>query len=487
MRLSNLAVVDPFLTCMRSTARMFSRHVTCGSGILLLLLSLFCVRSAWSQDRFYNYYDEGLEFMEKGDWLRAIEALKSAISLEYEDTKRKRTYGTKFIQYFPHRELGIAYYNLGEAESARKELALSLAYKKSKKAKQYLEKLGSGSAGSKPIVVEKKPPKVDKKAEEDKKKQLAKIQAENKKLKEREKALEKEKALLAKKEAKKAADLKKQLEEVEKKKKKLEEERIKLEKKKQLESKKESGNKARVPVGALTYDPGMVTQVGSRLSMAVLPFEIKGSASDIGMTVSETIITQLVNLRRFKVLERSAMDKVLQEQDFIMSDMVTDETAVELGKLAGADAIIVGSVSSLDEYVKVSARVIDIETAETIVAKEEQASSNNIESIEASVGKVAIAIYNDLPLVEGYVVQVEADQVFLDLGSEKGIRKGTKCVVFKEGKEIKHPVTGEILGKKVTKLGEVVVVQVQEKLSIAKFVEGKSHDKISAGDRVVVK
>lgn len=477
------AAVSNLNRCLRNIQRRFRN-----SGPLsILLLLLFFPESACPQDRFYNYYDEGVEYMEKGDWLRAIEAFKSAISLEYEDTKKKRTYGTKFIQYFPHRELGIAYYNLGEDESARKELELSLAYKKSKEAKKYLSDLGGPSAGSKPILTEKEELKADKEAEEKKKLELAKIEEEHKELKEREEALEKEKALLAKKEEKKQADLKKKLEQVEKEKKKIEEDRKKLEKKKQLEVSKKSGSEAKLPAGALTYDPGRVTQVGSRLSMAVLPFEFKGSAEDVGMTVSETIITQLVNLRRFKVLERSAMDKVLQEQDFIMSDLVTDETAVELGKLAGADAIIVGSVSSLDNYVKVSARVIDIETAETVVAKEEQAAGADIASIEASVGKVAIAIYNDLPLVEGYVVQVESDQVFLDLGSEKGIRKGTKCVLFKEGKEIKHPVTGEILGRKVTKLGEVVVVQVQEKLSIAKFVEGKSHEKVSSGDRVVVK
>ena len=98
---------------------------------------------------------------------------------------------------------------------------------------------------------------------------------------------------------------------------------------------------------------------------------------------------------------------------------------------------------------------------------------------------VAIMIYNDLPLVEGNIIKVEDELIYLDIGLDEGIMKGTKCVAFREGDDIIHPLTHEVLGKKVKKLGEVIVEQVQEKMSIARIIE--SEEKIENGDKVVVK
>jgi hypothetical protein len=58
-------------------------------------------------------------------------------------------------------------------------------------------------------------------------------------------------------------------------------------------------------------------------------------------------------------------------------------------------------------------------------------------------------------------------------------------VAFRPGEEIKHPITGEVLGNKVTKLGELVVVSVYEKMSAVRVTE-KDGD-IVVGDKVVVK
>ncbi len=105
-----------------------------------VIVSLFLgFAPGFSQTKFYNYYDAGLEYIEKQDWLRAIEELRSAASLEFEDADMKRMYGTRFIEYFPHRELGVAYYNLKEFDDARKELELSIAYSSTGRAEEYLK------------------------------------------------------------------------------------------------------------------------------------------------------------------------------------------------------------------------------------------------------------------------------------------------------------------------------------------------------------
>ncbi len=77
---------------------------------------------------------------------------------------------------------------------------------------------------------------------------------------------------------------------------------------------------------------------------------------------------------------------------------------------------------------------------------------------------------------QGYVVERSDSTVILDLGKGK-VFAGEKLEVFKEGKEIVHPVTGEVLGKAENKLGKVEVVDVKEKFSIAKVLEDKGIDR----------
>jgi hypothetical protein len=75
--------------------------------------------------------------------------------------------------------------------------------------------------------------------------------------------------------------------------------------------------------------------------------------------------------------------------------------------------------------------------------------------------------------------------LFIDIGGLNGVRKGTKCVVFRQGESIKHPISGEILGRKVTRLGEIIVIQVQDKFATVKPIEAEQE--IQVGDKVIIK
>lgn len=391
---------------------------------LLLSCALLLHPASSAQTKFYNYYTDGLEYMEKKDWLRAIQELRSAISVEFEDAARKRTYGTHFIEYYPHRELGICHYFLSETGNAKKELELSTAYVSSERANEFLG-----------FLRDKVPPSVAVT-------QVPKIPEEEK---------EEEEAVPAPAERSRMEEIK----------------------------------TTTLPVGALTYDPSRVTQVGSRLGIAVMPIEVKGELKNVGDVLTDKMVSQLVNLRRFKVIERIALDKVLQEQELQLSGIVDEETAVKVGRVAGADAIVMASAVQRGSNNKVNVRVIDTETSETIVARGEDVSGDEVEDFEKAVEDLAIMIYNELPIVEGFIVKGNNDVYYIDAGSQKGIRKGSKCVAFRAGENIIHPTTGEVLGKHVTKLGELVVVQVQLKLSQVRVVE--KDENIKVGDKIVVK
>jgi len=90
--------------------------------------------------RWWSYYERGLTRADKADWENALKDLKKAISLRLKDQRMARTYGMHFIDYFPHRELGIIHLNRGEIDEAIRELEESLRAEESAKAVYYLNR-----------------------------------------------------------------------------------------------------------------------------------------------------------------------------------------------------------------------------------------------------------------------------------------------------------------------------------------------------------
>jgi tetratricopeptide (TPR) repeat protein len=76
--------------------------------------------------------------MKKVDWASAIEHFKEAIKDKDKDKKKQRKYGVIFIEYFPHREMGICYFQSGDLKRAKDELSISLMQASSKRALKYV-------------------------------------------------------------------------------------------------------------------------------------------------------------------------------------------------------------------------------------------------------------------------------------------------------------------------------------------------------------
>jgi curli biogenesis system outer membrane secretion channel CsgG len=75
---------------------------------------------------------------------------------------------------------------------------------------------------------------------------------------------------------------------------------------------------------------------------------LQTDAPDIGQAVSQLLIAKLVQDGTVTVVERAAIDKVIAEQSLNSSDRTDPKTAATLGKLLGADAIIVGTITRYD-------------------------------------------------------------------------------------------------------------------------------------------
>jgi hypothetical protein len=89
------------------------------------------------------------------------------------------------------------------------------------------------------------------------------------------------------------------------------------------------------------------------------------------------------------------------------------------------------------------------------------------------------------PKVEGDVLKVDGNQVTLSKGRRDGVVAGVELDVVHEGDELKHPKTGEVLGRKEETVGRVRVEEVAEAYSVARVTSSKGSG-IAPGDKARV-
>ena len=70
----------------------------------------------------------------------------------------------------------------------------------------------------------------------------------------------------------------------------------------------------------------------------------------------------LVN-KGFNVVDRSELDRIRQEQNFQLSGVVDDNSAVSMGKFTGANIVITGAISGSGNMRRLRLRALDIQTA----------------------------------------------------------------------------------------------------------------------------
>ncbi len=100
-----------------------------------------------------------------------------------------------------------------------------------------------------------------------------------------------------------------------------------------------------------------------RSRIAIIEFsDLEGNITEFGKYLSEELITRLFMTRRFEVVERQFLNKVIQEHKLSYTQFFDEESIKDIGKLLGVDAIGSGSVTDLGRSVKVNARLIATET-----------------------------------------------------------------------------------------------------------------------------
>jgi len=291
--------------------------------------------------------------------------------------------------------------------------------------------------------------------------------------------------------------------------------------------------------GGCPPGPKRIVAVGKVTSIASFgPY----STADIGGGMAAMLVKALHDSGCYIVVERANIGQVLSEHELKASGAANKETGPALGNLSSVHMLIYGDVTEFgaDDQgggmslglsggtlgsllstavsrqtasgsVAMDTRLVDASTGEiikTYTVREPIESSGWDLSIgynEVSVGgnrfektplggaarKMVVQTVSLMNAVtgdqswSGLVVAVDGQDLYINAGTNYGLKSGDKFMIERVIKKLTDPQTGEILGIRKKQLGVVQLTGVEEKMSYGTFVPLGS-DQPQRGDRVIM-
>src|SRR5664279_2730449 len=97
-------------------------------GLVAALIIAGVPAPAGAQTPWYISYEKALSAQEEGDWKGSLTLLRDAVAVKETPKLKARTYGLRFVNYFPYFYIGEAFYHLKEKQKALENFDLCLKY-----------------------------------------------------------------------------------------------------------------------------------------------------------------------------------------------------------------------------------------------------------------------------------------------------------------------------------------------------------------------
>jgi len=281
-----------------------------------------------------------------------------------------------------------------------------------------------------------------------------------------------------------------------------------------LEAEKVEGDKewrALVAVHLSKYEsPGLKVK---RRRLAILPFWGRSTYSINGKTVplsemtrrlNQELNNELIQARKFAVLDRTFVDEVASEKKLIKAGETPVAELAKLGETLGTDYLVVGTIENASFDIKketignssfttdkpvgsfdVHYRILvmatrQIKWSDTVSIKAKdvnfaKAGKTATEQFNFLLNEMADLIANQLMenIYPISVVKIQSPKALILNQGGKSLKKGEVLDVFEIGDILKDEYTGESLGREESYVGQLTVKRVNAKTSSAFMKEGE--------------
>lgn len=268
-----------------------------------------------------------------------------------------------------------------------------------------------------------------------------------------------------------------------------------------------------------TSAPAFAQAQAAKPRIAVMNFANNSTwaywGDNLGAAAADELVTQLLKLGRYTVIERTQLEAVLAEQRLGQTGTVSAATAAQIGKVLGVQFILTGSITQFsiertsggfgpvratysNAESKLDVRLISTDTAEILMAAEGQGNKRMgggafrgtgaertfdqgaaqealrpaIEQVVTTLSAEAGKLQSAMPAAPtGQVVGLKAGVVYINRGQAAGVKVGQRFTVSRVTDEIKD-ADGRVLDRVIGKVGILEVTQVLSQSAVCKIVEG---------------
>ncbi len=276
---------------------------------------------------------------------------------------------------------------------------------------------------------------------------------------------------------------------------------------------------------------------GPKKTIAVLDFENKAKGIygnwEVGQGLAEMLNSELLKTGRFILVERQALQAVVEEQAMGQSGLVRAESAARVGRMPGAQLLIKGVVSEFEyksggsgmslglqrfnlglktntAHVGIDVRVIDATTGQILASEhataQAKASGFNVgytdddtpleigggsfqrtplgEASREAIRKAVFFIIEQSGKVQwsGLVIKANGDRVYINRGASSNVHSGDQFAVYCKGEALIDPQTGLDLGSEEEYAGALVITDVKEKFAIGRLQAANPGAQVKRGD-----
>lgn len=110
----------------------------------------------------------------------------------------------------------------------------------------------------------------------------------------------------------------------------------------------------------------MLEENKRKVAVMNLPL-LTGGMTELGLYISDKLTNSLFQYRdKFEVVERTRLESVLKEMELGFTGIIDDKTAQSIGKILGADAIVIGTITDLGKEVDINVRMLGTEKANVL-------------------------------------------------------------------------------------------------------------------------
>jgi len=109
-----------------------------------------------------------------------------------------------------------------------------------------------------------------------------------------------------------------------------------------------------------------------RPGSTVAVINISSNNPDLAAFAIDELEYRLVMAKKFTIVDRKTLDTIRSEQKFQISGEVSDQSAVSIGYLLGANIVITGSITGTGSAQRLTLKALDVKTAQIITMSREQ-------------------------------------------------------------------------------------------------------------------